>query len=861
MRFLVWRSLLVSALFAASAGRVWAQWTDVAPNLLQDADARGAMQFKSGVAWAGVHSLWSSLDSGKTWLPCQAFPIADISDIAFYDKLHGLVATEDQGLFVTIDGGLSWLQELNGKNLVKVGYNGSNSSLLALDIDGPIYTSNDGGATWQGSGDSGKGTFHSFATAANRTIYVDGFADTGSVLVSADLGVTWNPTTGTYNGDCWSMAVDSCDPKRLYLTNEENATTSDPNSNFYLSVDGGQTWQITDSHPRPYLSGSISTTTDGVFVGSRDGSGVHRSMDQGVTWKSIGGPDNGPDTRNIAAINDNIILAADTAGNIWLTTNGGGDSVQSVRTDTVSFAEKTLFSADTLACDSVQQWVHIVRAGCPLPSLDSIAIAGPDSANFQIDSVTNDSLLVTVFPRKVGTQNAWLVGRYNGRNDTVQLSGFVDTSAGTFSVAPDSLFSTDTLHCDSAMRSVFYTSNGCRPPVPNMTIAGPDSSSFHIRSITKDSVSITLLPQKMGTQQAWLVAELNNGTSDSVALGGFSSVAPLAYSAAPQSLFSSDSLFVACDPATPALMRMIATTPCPWPNIVSERIVGPDSEDYTISTSIGSPIASADSVTIVFQPTDTGIRMATYELTLDDGTTITIPLSGVGLATHTLTLTAASSNWRVDTIGDSIAVPITVNGLARAENVELVLHYPLGDLVYDSSVDRSGAIVDIPGEQWPGRSKLRIVNAQPGAVAAYARFYVYSDTDYNPLVTFDSVSVPTSLGPCEYSLPPAITDTIVPLEGCAIQMLSLLVHFGQTPVFGIRPNPTTDGAFELTSSLDLGDVRIEAYDALGMERGQFPMTLNKNIPTPLSLPFESGIYFLRIVSPEGEAHLSVMVTR
>jgi hypothetical protein len=233
---------------------------------------------------------------------------------------------------------------------------------------------------------------------------------------------------------------------------------------------------------------------------------------------------------------------------------------------------------------------------------------------------------------------------------------------------------------------------------------------------------------------------------------------------------------------------------------------------------------------------------------------------GVGLAKHILSLTASSSNEKTDTIGGAVNVPITINGLARPENVDVVLHYPLPDLQYVGSFDPAGTHVDVPGQQWPGRSLLSIMNAEPNAVAAYARFDVFSDTDYDPVVTFDSLDVLTAIAPCEYSIPPAITDTIVPLEGCGIQMLSEWLHFGQLPLFSIIPNPTS-GAVELNSSLNLGDAQIQVYDVLGTERGEYPVTLQQNVPAAVTLPFENGLYFLRIVSAEGEAHATVIINK
>ncbi len=861
MRTLVRWSFIVFIPLVGLSSASHAQWTNVRPNLLQATDTIGAMQFKDGIVWAGGNQLWFSPDSGKTWKRSMAFPADSISDIAFYDRLHGLVATLNNGFFITIDGGITWFQKFPKNNVVKVGYDGSNSAILALTIDALLYFSPDGGITWENSSPDA-GPAHSFAVATDRTIYASGFtAVSGGVTVSKDFGQSWLSTSGSYNGDSWSIAVDSCDPELLYVANEESQEVNDNTSNFYRSSDGGQSWQITDSHTKPYLSGAMSTTADGIFLGARDGSGIHRSMDRGLTWKNIGGPNLAPDTRNLATIDDNIILAADTAGNIWLTTNGGGDSVQSAPRGALTLSPTQIFSTDTLACVPIQRSIQIIRSGCLAPHLISAIISGLDSASYQIDSVGNDSIYLTLFPQKIGAKNGMLIGQSDdGTFDTVQLSGFISPFVGTISYSSDSLFTNDTVHCDSLTLGVHLSASGCRPPgTVNVVIAGPDAGSYHIADSTSDSIAVIWTSQKPGAQTAWLVFQLSNGSNDSVALGGFSTSTPLLLSDTPHTLFSSDSLYVACDPATPSMI-WIYDTACLWPNVSSEQIVGANAADYTISAPMKSPIVSSDSVLILFQPKDTGIRIAFYQLTLNDGTIISIPLSGVGLAKHTLSLVASSTTEQTDTIGGEVNVPITINGLARPEQVEIVLHYPLPDLDYAGSFDPTGTKVDVPGEQWPGRSLLRISNAEPGAVAAYARFNVFSDTDYQPVVTFDSLNVTTAIAPCEYSAPPAVTSTIIPDEGCGIQMLSQWIHLGKPPLISAAPNPTS-GDVILNASADFGVSQIKVYDLLGMERGQYQITLHKNVPASLLLPYESGLYFLRIVSAEGDEHLSVMIER
>jgi photosystem II stability/assembly factor-like uncharacterized protein len=73
-------------------------------------------------------------------------------------------------------------------------------------------------------------------------------------------------------------------------------------------------------------------------------------------------------------------------------------------------------------------------------------------------------------------------------------------------------------------------------------------------------------------------------------------------------------------------------------------------------------------------------------------------------------LSFSTSDQSTDTIGGFVYVPITINGLEGAEDIEVVMHYdPL--LKYDGSFS-NGLKLDMKNEQWPGRSKLHITAQQ-----------------------------------------------------------------------------------------------------------------------------------------------------
>ncbi len=306
-----------------------AQWTEVTQSLVgQEGQRIGAICFSDGIVWAGASSLASSTDSGKTWNQSSSFPAEDISDIAFFDSLNGLVGTFESGTFLTQDGGQSWNNVIAsaGEPDCRVAFNGSAMVMHVLSNTGTLSTSTDGGNSWNTQDFGGEGL--TFAIGADKTIYVFTSGNTGWINVSTDLGQTWSPNEMGTDADSQGLAADSCEIHKLYLVNENTRNRTNNTTKIDVTPDGGQTWQTNSSRPLDFYSGAIANTVQVVYVTTdAGGSGVLRSTDEGASWKSIGGPMTNFDTRSITLANNNMIFVLDSNGSVWLTTNSGGDSL------------------------------------------------------------------------------------------------------------------------------------------------------------------------------------------------------------------------------------------------------------------------------------------------------------------------------------------------------------------------------------------------------------------------------------------------------------------------------------------------------------------------------------------------------
>ncbi len=857
----LWLALL---LLSVAAGSARGQWRIVVPNAVAPwpvgfqgvRGVVGAMTFKDGILWAGFSNLGWSSDSGQTWtttnLPIDTVLWGTVADISFLNRDTGIVATSS-GVYLTENRGVTWKLISSDFSFRVIFY----SPTVLYEDFGDVAISTDGGQNWnkpymgfygggQGLSVGRDGTIYTLSSNLNYTMNPPGW---GPALISKDGGQTWQSTDGLVDFDSYSIEIDSCNAPYLYVTNENYwqwTHIDKPHiSRIFVSSDFGSSWQEPFSE-LSCISGGFSSSKNAQYAGTRTG-GILRSTDRGSTWTNIGGPMSIEDSRTIVAASDNLIFALDSNGSIWETFNSGGDSVRPAIL--FSASPDTLFTFDSISCDNIKRTVQFVRGSCTPPSVLGWSITGLDSSSFQASGLSNDSISVTLNGIKQGSQHAQLVLTLdNGTSDTVALGGYVTIPPNTLAASPATLFSSDTIACDSLTRSVVFNRSGCSPPsISSFAIVGADSASFKASNLSYDSILVTLYGIKSGKQNAQLVLSLNNGSRDTVDLIGDVMFPANVLNASPSTLFSSDTTL--CDSITKSALFM--RSGCSPPSVANYAIVGQDSSAFTVNN------LYPDSISVTLSGAKIGNQQAELVLVLDNGSSDTIQLAGyVGLFHSDLSMT--TPNVHTDTLGATVAVPITINGLERAENVDLILHYD-GSVNYLGSFSPTGVRLDIPGDSSRGRSVLSISGATSGAVLGYAKFNVFNDSSQAAHATFDSITVLTQTSPCEYSMPAPVTSTITTLSGCSIPILSQLIHLGVEPAFSIVPNPTT-GSVWISSNTDVGDVTIEVYDVLGEERSVTKSSIQSVVPIELALPEADGVFNILVRSSLGTRTLRAVRT-
>lgn len=471
---------------------------------------------------------------------------------------------------------------------------------------------------------------------------------------------------------------------------------------------------------------------------------------------------------------------------------------------------------------------------------------------------SQDSIQITFHRTAQGTTHDFFIFQLtDGTFDTIFLQG---TNLGDDPLyeTPDTLFATDTMGCSGPItRSLQFHYVNCNPPVvvQSLSVSGLNASNYQFSGLNHDSVTVEFNPAKAGASRGYLFVHRDDGKIDTVLLRGFSTSQPFQYSNSRAELFSGDTLAL-CDTVVTDTIAFHFSGCAP--NILSQQIKGASASDYTALRLLASPLGAFDTIILSFNPSANGNRAAELDVALDNGTTLSFPLKGVGAGNYILSL--SSLDVTVDTLGAMTAIPITITGLPTTEDVDLSLHYR-GSIVYIGSSSTGGQSLDIPGTTRSGYSRLHIPHAIPNAIAGYANFTVFNDSLATESVTFDSVQILGSNIPCSYTISqePVVANISVP-SGCDVPMLSNYIHWGKIPQLTLVPNPTT-GNVSIIPNETMGLTTISVIDELGTVQFETTADLEANLPFNLTIPPVAGIYEVRINSAFGISNSRIVAIR
>jgi photosystem II stability/assembly factor-like uncharacterized protein len=451
------------------------------------------------------------------------------------DHLTLVAGTFEGGLYITHDGGASWVTTgLANDTVDSLAFTADGSTILAgvhtYTLGGEIQRSTDGGATWT--------LIEQYPVAAIvRTIATDpsdplvafaGVQNVGAVRTT-DGGLSWEPT-GLQPLDIESLAIDPTDPSVVYaaagssgpyksvddgatwtsihtgLTDHYAALIAvDPStpSTVYLATtsvlsksdDGGATWHTTKVSGLVVALAFDPTNLDTVYAGTF--TGVEVSTDGGATWHLAS---KGLSDRNIDAlvadpvVGGTVFAGTDHAG-VFRSTDGG--VTWAARTDgvtavTVVSVAPDPFTAGTVyvgtqyrggyrSTDEGQTWTRMPMLGnidafgiTPDPIAPDHVYAGTDSDGL-IDSTDGGAAWTFVGPKGVSIYTMLLVPALPGTIYGGGASSVLKSEDGgsTWSESYEFLYGTFlSLAIDAADPHIVYAGSAANAGVVRTTDGG-----------------------------------------------------------------------------------------------------------------------------------------------------------------------------------------------------------------------------------------------------------------------------------------------------------------------------------------------------------------------------------------------------
>jgi photosystem II stability/assembly factor-like uncharacterized protein len=277
----------------------------------------GIALLSAGIARAGI---WMS--NGPNGGLIDAIAVDPSTPTTVY------AGTDRGGLFKSVDGGDTWrtisltIPDVESTVFTGVAVDPTTPARIyatsTFRLDGRIFRSTDGGATW-----SFTSTPFMQAVAIDPVTPTTVYAVGNGVLKSTDAGTNWTTVLPGGSGGWFAVAIDPVTPRTVYIGGI---------AGLRRTTDGGATWTpVFGAGEEPILALAIDPTRPNVVYAGAEDAGVFKTIDGGDTWTPLG-PDVGGQNLTIHALGidpqrpDTVYAAGLTVNgglSVYKTTNGG----------------------------------------------------------------------------------------------------------------------------------------------------------------------------------------------------------------------------------------------------------------------------------------------------------------------------------------------------------------------------------------------------------------------------------------------------------------------------------------------------------------------------------------------------------
>lgn len=371
------------------------------------------------IATADASVFYRTFDGGKTWQPTVSVPFTfpfSVTQVFMKDSLRGWATIEEPNFFGhpksqlwrTSDGGANWI----AAPLADTG----NFSCVYETSKAVIATSRDPKFNSLKSTDGGNSFQPAEYDVTNGVDFVDDLRGviTGFTATpwkrTIDGGLTWQTITPQMTEESWGI-YGVKGTGTFFVASEVDPTIRGArNSPVFRSTDYGATWQ--NIHTFPFnTTGHVAGSSGKVYVqsdGTDSYSGLFRSDDGGITWKSIGGPTRIYDKRFVVTgCNGGVVYAFDESGGVWKTRDGGDGTITEPNPEPMFTGLPITFSSRICATSLAS--IRIANQYCDTLRLLDVSFVDPND-----DAVKSGAITITNTPN-------FPIGIEGGSEDSIEF--------------------------------------------------------------------------------------------------------------------------------------------------------------------------------------------------------------------------------------------------------------------------------------------------------------------------------------------------------------------------------------------------------------------------------------------------------
>lgn len=332
-----WRALsriILLFLFFSLASVLWAQasWTAVGPSG-GDARAFGAVPGHPEHLYLGTTDSWiyESMDGGASWHRLAKLDSSDglVIDHIVVDSANPAIVYAaawrighpDGGLWVSHDGGRSWMEEkgLHGQSIRAFAQAPSNPDVLLAGTLQGVFRSTDGGTTWTQISPEGSREIHEIESLAvdpvdPNVVYAGTWHLPWKTL---DGGKTWhNIKRGVIDdSDVFSILIDPERPRTVYASACSGIYKSENAGLLFRKIQG-----IPSTARRTRVLRQDPVRRSIVYAGTTEG--LYKTEDGGKTFRRMTGPNVIVNDVYVDPQNPQRVLLATDRGGVLLSNDG-----------------------------------------------------------------------------------------------------------------------------------------------------------------------------------------------------------------------------------------------------------------------------------------------------------------------------------------------------------------------------------------------------------------------------------------------------------------------------------------------------------------------------------------------------------